>query len=225
MDLSSPLKLHEEMMLLALREKEGTFATGYPEYVIAGAILAELVLDHHIEFKNLDKKLVEIHSTKPVDDPVIDQCIAKMADDSDPATLQTWVTRISTIDDLSEKIARQLCERRILEVKEDQFLFIFKRHVYPEINPAPEKNIINRLHQAIFTDQHTVDPRTVVLISLADAADLLDQTFSHEDIESRRARIKQITDGELTGDAVKEVIAAYNSAMMVAATMPGIIST
>ena len=40
-----PLFLYEEIMLLALRDEEGTIANGYCEFMVAGAILAELLLD------------------------------------------------------------------------------------------------------------------------------------------------------------------------------------
>jgi hypothetical protein len=36
-----PLFLYEEIMLLVLRDEQGMVATGFPEQVVAGAILAE----------------------------------------------------------------------------------------------------------------------------------------------------------------------------------------
>ncbi|MBI3463921.1 MAG: GPP34 family phosphoprotein [Planctomycetes bacterium] len=78
---------------------------------------------------------------------------------------------------------------------------------------------------AIFDDRATLDPRTVVLISLAHGAGLLDETFGRKEIKARKQRIEQIVNGELTGKATKEVIAAAQAAVMVAAFMPMIIAT
>ncbi len=39
------LFLYEEAMLLALRDEKGTVMTSFPDQVVAGAVLAELLLD------------------------------------------------------------------------------------------------------------------------------------------------------------------------------------
>ena len=38
-----PLFLYEEIMLLALRDEQGTIATGFPEQVVAGAIMPAMI--------------------------------------------------------------------------------------------------------------------------------------------------------------------------------------
>ena len=89
----------------------------------------------------------------------------------------------------------------------------------------PEKKIVDRLRAAIFTDRDDIDPRTVLLLSLADGSDLLRQTFGRKEIRARKKRIEKIANGDLTGKATKEVIAACQTAVMVAAIMPAIVST
>jgi len=220
-----PLFLYEEIMLLALRDEEGTIATGYSEYVVAGAILAELLLDRRISVEDTRKQLVDMQSTNPTGDPIIDECLERIAAGKRRASLQTWVSRLTGIKNLRHKVARQLCDRGILRADEDKVLFIFTRQVYPEINPLPEKKIVDRLRTAIFTDCDELDPRTVVLISLAQGADLLNQTFGRKEVRSRRKRIKKIVNGELTGKATKQVIAACQTAVMVAVIMPAIMAT
>ena len=84
--------------------------------------------------------------------------------------------------------------------------------------------IVERLRSAVFTDHAQLDPRTVVLISLANGSDLLRQTFGRKEIKTRKQRIEQIANGELTGKATKEVIAACQAAVLVAAIMPAIMS-
>lgn len=51
------LFLQEEIMLLALRDKEGTIASGSMyQYAISGAILAELLLNNRIVVDESKKK-------------------------------------------------------------------------------------------------------------------------------------------------------------------------
>ena len=219
------LFLYEEIMLLALRDEKGTIATGFPEHVVAGAILAELLLDNRITIEDTRKQLVNIINQRPVGDPVIDECIEKMATAKRRASLKAWVQKLADVKDLRHKVARQLCDRGILRAEEDKVLLLFKRRIYPEIDPAPEKKIIKRLRTAIFTDHHRLDPRTVVLVSLASGSDLLRQAFGRKELKTRKKRIEQIANGDMTGQATKEVIAACQTALIIAATIPAMIST
>ena len=141
------------------------------------------------------------------------------------ASLQTWVSRLAATKNLRHKAAQQLCDRRILRADEDKVLFVFKRRIYPEIDPIPEKKIIDRMRDAIFNDHAKLDPRTIVLISLANGSDMLRQTFGRKELKPRKKRIEQIENGELTGKATREVIAACQTALIVAAIMPAMIST
>ncbi|WP_213998223.1 GPP34 family phosphoprotein [Arsukibacterium sp.] len=220
-----PLFLYEELMLLALRDEEGTIATGYIEYAVAGAIMAELLLTQRISLENSRKQLVQVQNAETTDDPLLDECLNKIMDGKRRGSLRTWVSRVAGIKNLKHKVARRLCERGILHADEDKVLFIFKRRIYPQINPLPEKEIVERLRMAIFTDSDQLDPRSVVLISLADGVGLLGQTFGRKEVKARRERIKTIVKGELTGQVTKEVISACQTAVLVAAIMPAMVVT
>lgn len=214
------LFLHEELMLLALRDEKGTVSADFIEQTIAGAIMAELLLDQHISIEDNRKKRIAIHHTNPVGDPVIDECLEKMRVSKRPVSLENWIDRLSGIKNLSHKAAQQLCNRGILRADEDKVLFIFNRKIYPEINPVPEKQIIERLREAIFTDKTDIDPRTVVLISLTNSSELLNQIFDRKELKTRKKRIEQIIKGEMLGKATKEIIEACQAAIMIASIMP-----
>jgi len=104
-------------------------------------------------------------------------------------------------------------------------LLLFARKIYPEVNPEPERKLIERLRQAIFTDSRNVDPRTVVLVSLASSTGLLKVVFDKKELKDRKARIKEISDGEITGKAAKEAIQAMQAAVMVCCIVPAITTT
>ena len=222
-----PLFLHEEVMLLALRDREGTveFCSNYG-YALGGAILAELLLSGRLAVEETKRKLVNLVSPEPLGDAVLDECLKKVASVKRRANAQAWVNSFLQVKKLHHRVAGSLCARGILRADEDTVLLLFKRKVYPEIDPLPERKLITRLRNAIFGESRSLDPRTVVLISLADSTGLLTIPFEQKQLKARKRRIKQITEGELMGKAAREAIeAAQAAAVMVACIMPAAIVT
>lgn len=221
------LFLHEEIMLLALRDKEGTTVAGSMyAFAIGGAVLAELLLSKAIGIEQSGKKkFVKILRGTSTDDPVLDEGLQKIKTAKRRATLQTWVSRFANLKNLKHRIATQLCRRGILRADEDKVLLIFTRKIYPEVDPGPEREVISRLQEAIFTTTRDIDPRTVILLSLAKSADLLRYVFDKKELKKQKARMEEIINGEATGTATKEAIEAMQAAVMVAAIMPAVITT
>lgn len=220
------LCLHEEIMLLALRDREGTVASGTMyNFAIGGAVLAELLMKKRIDVETVKKKkYARLLSPAPVGDPLIDECLARLAGAKKRAQLQTWVSKFANTKNLKHRVAGQLAKRWILRVDEDKVLGIFTRKIYPEVDPRPERELIERLRRAVFSDTGNVDPRTVVLLSLASSANLLKLVLDKKQLKGRKARIEQVVNGELTGQATKEAIQAMQAAVMVACIMPSIIA-
>ncbi len=215
------LLLHEEIALLALQEEKGTFALEAKYlYAIGAALLAELLLSNLIRVEETKKKLVNPISTTPIGEPVIDECLEKITSAKRRASLRDWVSRFARIKDLKHRVAAQLCSRGTLQATEDKVLFIFKRKLYSQINLQPRKNLVERLRLAIFTDTRDVEPRTVVLMSLMNSAGLLEMVFDKKGLKDRKVRIERIINGEATGPAAKEAIAAMQAAVMATVIMP-----
>ena len=222
--MQNTLFLYEEILLLALRDEEGTIASGTMyQYAIGAALLAELLLSKRIEVEQQSKrKLVNLIDPTPLGEPLIDECLNKISSAKRRAVLQTWVSRFASIKNLKHRVAGQLCRQGILKADEDKVLLLFTRKIYPEINPVPERELIRRLEYAIFTDTKDIDPRTVVLLSLANSTGILKVVFDKKKLKSRKARIEQIINGEITGKAAAEAIQAMQAAVMVACIMPSI---
>ena len=222
MIIQNDLCLYEEVMLLALRDEEGTIASGTMyQYAIGGAVLAELLLSERIAVEQMRKrKLVNLVNSMPLGDPLIDECLEKIGQAKRRAVLETWVSRFASVKDLKHRVAQRLCDRGILRASEDKILLIFTRKIYPEINPEPERKLIERLRHAIFTDDADIDSRTIILVSLAKSAGLLNVVFDKKKLKARKARIEQIANGEITGKAALEAIQAVQAAIMVACIVP-----
>lgn len=220
------LHLHEELMLLALRDQKGTLEPGTMiRYAIGGAALAELLLERRIEVETVKKRTyARLLSSRPTGDPILDECLGKIRDATRRADLRTWVSRFASLRGLTHRVAKELCRSGVLRADEATILLLFKRRVYPELNPAPERELRARLERAILTDAGDVDPRTVVLVSIAKGAGLLKFVLDRTQLKARKGRIEQLAAGDLTGKATKEAIQAMQAAVTVAAVMPAIVA-
>lgn len=217
------LYFYEEILLLALKDEAGVTSVAYLEQSIAGAVLAELLLTERIVIENTKKKLVKVINPEPMNDPVLDVCFDKIKARKKGLSMQDWVAQLMGISKLFHTAAQQLCERGILKADKDKVLLFFTRRIYPEINPIPEKRLISELQMAIFSESRDVEPRTVVLISLAQSSGLLKIIFGRKEIAARKDRIESIVAGDMSGKAVKEAIAAYVTAAAIAIIIPTVL--
>jgi len=220
------LSLPEEIMLLALHDEEGTIEMGSMyQYAVGGAVLAELLMRNRILLDSSKKKLVRLVLAKPLGEPLLDDCLNQIQDSKKQRPAQTWVTNFANTKDLKHKLAMQLCDRGILRADEDKVLLLFTRKIYPEIDPQPEGEVVERLRQAVLTETEHLEPRTVVLVSLADSSGLLKTVFDKRVLKDRAERIKRIANGDAMGKATKEAIEAVQAALFVACIMPVVMTT
>ncbi len=212
------LYLHEEALLLALKDREGTIESGTMyQFALGGSLLSELLLHERIRVESQKRKdFVEIADPTPVGDVLLDECLERIRTSKRRATIETWVSRFSNIGKLKHRIAQQLCLKGILREDEDKILLLFRRKIYPEINPEPERRLIERLREAIFEDNAQMTQNTAILISLAHATSLLKVIFDRKALKSRKKHIERIAAGEMTGRAVAKAVEAIQAAIMAA---------
>lgn len=224
MELSNHLHIYEEILLLALRDKKGTmlFGVNYHQ-ALAGALLAELLLLKKIEIESSGKrKFVKLVNRKHTRDQLLDECTEKVASSKRRASPQTWVQRFANISRLKHKAAQSLCRKHILKIEEDKVLLLFKRKIYPELDPKPEKILMDSISNAIFGIGKEVDPETIILISICNSTGILKQLFDKSKLREKKKRIKDITSGSLIGQATKEAVEAMQAAIMVATIIPAV---
>ncbi len=224
---ATPLTLAEELMLLALKDDKGTVAPGtmYP-FAIGGAVISELLLADRIVVDDSKKRgLVDVVSDAPLGDEFLDECLARIRQAKRRGSLSTWVSRLANLKQLKHRVARSLCRKGILREDEDKVLLIFRRRIYPEVAPEPERELIGRLRQAIFTETADVDARTAVLVALADKAGMLKVVFDRKELKQRKERLASIASGDLTVAATAEAIQALQAAIVVACIIPTIVVT
>ena len=222
------LFLHEEVMLIALKDQEGTIhskASSF-RYALAGAILAELAIEGKVLVSEDRREPLRILDTKPVGDPAIDAALAKMAKSKHTYVAENWVGMIASIANLKEQTALSLCRRGILKEEEKKILFIFTSKTYPEVDHDPEDLLLARLEDAIFNTRSMVDARTAMLISILTASSMLSIPFDAKRMKAKtiKKRIEKISEGSMLGGATiadstgRAIQAAIQQAIMISVT-------
>ncbi len=218
---SPDLYLHEELLLLALKDAKGTIESQAQMYAYAlgGAILAELFLAERITVSNDKKKLVDFVPGPLLREPLLDECLELIASAKRRRRAGDWVARLARIRNLKDRVAQGLCRKRILDASEDKVLWLFTRKLYPQRDPAPEQQIVERLRQAIFGDDARIDARTAILLALAQGTGMLGIHFERKELKRRKARIGGIAEGQLLGTATQEAVQAAQAAVIAACTV------
>jgi hypothetical protein len=190
-----------------------------------GAILAELILEERVRTVTEGRSTYAVvQESRPLGDAILDECLAKMATAKRRAKLATWVERFAGTKHLKHRAAEGLVRKGVLREEEGRVLLLFRRRLYPELNPAYERRVIERLEEAIFRDATSTDARTTVLVALAHHAGLLKANLDRSRLKARRKRIEAIIKGDAIGKATKQVVDAVHAAVMVAVILPAITS-
>jgi hypothetical protein len=218
------LLLHEELLLLALRDEKGTVHSRAAMLGLAlgGGILSELALAERLRLTADKRPFVELGADKPLGDEVLDECLGRVRDARRRARAETWVSRFANVRQLRHRVAAGLCRKGVLREDEDRVLWLFRRRLYPERDGRYEQRILARMRKAIFSESRRVEPRTAMLVTLADAAGLLAIPFTRRELRERKKRLKELREGQAlsgaTHAAVQAAVQATQAAIIAATT-------
>jgi len=210
------LHLYEEILLLALRDREGTIASGtWYSQAVAGALLAELMLDGHL---SLADKKVSARAAK-VGDELLDESLALIVAAKRRRSLEGWLSKLAGLRHLKRRAAESLCRIGILAADRKRVLLFFERQIFPELDHAPELAVIERLRGVLFGPESKADPRTAVLVALAHHTGILRLAFDKKELKKAKARIERVIEGDVVGKAAKEVVQSLQAAIIVSAVV------
>ena len=230
------LHLHEQLLLLALRDRKGTvdYRAGFHNLAMGGAILAELALAGVIRIEESKKALVEATPVagRPRNE-IMAEALERVRNSRKRRRASSWVSTFGNLKRLRHRTALDLCRRGILCTKESQILLVFRRKLYPTIDPGPERKLIARLRDAVMDDGE-IEAGLGVVLSLAHATGSLRIHFERKELKERKARLKAISAGEpfaagagypaiAAQKAVKAAVAAAQAA--VAASQAAVVAT
>ena len=215
----SGVLIAEEFLLLCLDDETGrrSIAGEKIDPALGGALLVELALMERISVTGdevgwLKRGRVGIISTKPTDDPVLDDALTYLVAKegkriSDAISPMTWRPMTKN---LRQRLLERMIQARLLRPADDPVLGMFPRTSYLPTDPAVEGEIRARLRSAL-VDGLTPTERTVALVGLLHATGHLARALPGEDRKLVRQRAKAMAEGDWAAKAVKQVIDAVQS--------------
>jgi len=210
--MDTGLLLHEELLLLALNDEEGS---GRSDLALAGGLLTELVFHGAIEIETNKRKykVRAAEPAQPIANELLTECLQDITESKKERSAQHWVSKFSTKKGLKHRVAEPLVEKGIVSEKQSKLLFITITR-YPELDPGPEAEMTERLRVAI---EHDVTPsdRTVALLAIANAARLLGNNFDKKLLRSHRERIAALSKGSVASEAVRAAIESVQAATVI----------
>ncbi|SDJ36213.1 GOLPH3/VPS74 family protein [Salimicrobium halophilum] len=206
----------EELLLLALHDKKGTVvarANSSLDFGLAGAFIGELALRERVK---ADGKKLVVTDTTPVDDPYLNEIFEEIKNFGKELKIKGWVEKFGYRMKKKKKgMMTRLAERGVLEEKEKEILFVFKRKKYPSKDASYEQEIRTKLNEA-FESTEPPEPRTLILLSLIDACDLVKQVFPKEEAKQKKKQIRKWAKRNPYGKAVNQAIQATNASVFAA---------
>jgi hypothetical protein len=210
------ITIPEEVLLLAYRD-DGTTSTasGSLDLGLAAGVLVELALAERIDV--VDGKVI-VTNPAPTGQPIFDRALAAIAAKGKPAKPKNVLGRLTK--GLRDEVAGRLVEAGILRREKDKVLWIFPRTKLPAasgVQPVQETEARARLRAAVLGTAG-VDERTGALASLVQALRLEKEALPELDAKQVKQRLKEISQGQWSGAAVRAAIQEIEAATMVAIT-------
>ena len=207
------LRFAEELLVLVVDEDRSD-AIHVPDrtlrYGLAGAVLLDLALEHRID---TDPRSLYLTDATPLGNYLLDPILAEIAEEVDSRSCEFWVRRIAVRDGdrLRAQALERLVEQGILETDDGRGFFSLtsrvthSRHYPTDASGAAQEEIHSRIIGILFSDD-IPSPRDAVIISLAQACDLLRQLLAPDEYDEVRERIELIARLELVGQSIANAI-------------------
>lgn len=213
------LRLHQELLLLALHDEKGTIAFARMLNIgLAGAMLGEFLLEGRVELRPEGRKgrpLVTVVSRATFGDRVLDEGLRRLVEAKRRGNPQATVGSLARVKDLRARTAVALCRRGILRENEESVLLLFKRRVYPTLDPGPERELVLRIRQSIDEPRVDPDPRTALLVQLARSTGALRALYSNKELKALKPRLESMKPAAgAGGEATEAAIEAAQAAMV-----------
>ena len=191
------LHLHEQLLLLVLRDRKGTvdYRAGFYNLAMGGAILAELAFAEVVRIEESRKAFVEAApATGRPRDEIMAEALDRVRNSKKRRRASAWVSTFGNLKASPAPDRSRALPPGHLRTKESQILLVFRRKLYPTIDPGPERELIDRLREAVMGDGE-IEAGLGVILSLAHATGSLRIHFERKELKARKARLKAITKG------------------------------
>lgn len=218
--------LAEEIFLIAHQGESGKAGgTLALDNGLAGALLLDLASEELVAADG--KNLTAVAGT--ASHPLLASAHAELLRSDRPRTAQHWVSRLpAALKPLRSQVGQSLAGRGVLSEQHRKVLGLFPTTSWPEVDPAPERELRQRLAGVLVQDTDP-DPHMALLVSLLSPLELVRGLVDKQDRKHAESRAKDIArdcvTASATSAAVKGSVQAVQSAIMVAVIVPTIITT
>lgn len=224
------LTLMEEILLLGLKDREGytSFWNDCISSGLRGCILIELALNGRIELEKnsmrrralLDRKII-CKSDCPTGDILLDEALKHIKETEPGETAETWIEYLSgetwnpmklkyQLRNVRERLAKNLVEKGVCTTEKQNFV-LFDMTTHPVNNSNAKQWLIRRVQDSVLSrwtnDANRFDRRTLSLIFLAHASDVLENAFSplsDDDYEVAMKRVRELLDADAEQESTKD---------------------
>ncbi len=214
------LSFAEEILLLLLEDEEGRFIH-VPELsmrcVLSGAVLLDLALKNKIDS---DMEKLTVIDPEPLGDALLDPVLKEIVEHGAQEDARYWVDRVArSADGIKERALSRLCEKGILEEKDDRVLWVFKSRRYPIKDGEVDREVRHKIISILYSDE-IPSPEEVVMVLLVDACGIFKHLLSEMEHKRFRSRIRQIREMDLLGQAVTKSVRHIEASLALALHPP-----
>ena len=207
---SSSMCLTEELILLMLNEESG-YLEMVPGWdfacVMAGAVVADLALEHRID---TDLEALYLVDATPTGDELLDPTLLEISGAKETSSPQYWIERnAARSEDIVTMTLDRLVEKGVLDHETGGFWTLSRQvsrsGTYPSTNGTTRLEAKARILNTILNDE-IPDPRDAILIGLMHTCDGFKLLLSEEDYQESIERIETLSKLDLVGRTVSEAV-------------------
>ncbi|MDP2710714.1 MAG: GPP34 family phosphoprotein [Solirubrobacteraceae bacterium] len=210
--------LAEELLLIALDDDKGTTSSMVSlDPGLAGALLLDLIAAGAL-VESGDALEVVDGAGEP-SHPLLIETLGVIRAKATPKKAKHWIDRLPrdrALKPLKGRIADSLVSRGVLDEKRHKTLGIIPSTRYPEVDPAPERELRARL-EATLVEGVEPAPPTARLVALIHAIGLVPATVPKGQGRAAKARAKEIAASNAVGAAVKRAVDDVGAAVAASA--------
>jgi Golgi phosphoprotein 3 len=206
------LTLCEELLLIFIDDATGVIAPlDAVQCGLAGAILSDLALGGKIRTE--DKHLI-LADTALVGDETLDEALALIADEKKARKVKYWIGALGE-KKLAKRIANRLVVKNVLRCVEKRYLWVIPYEAYPQ-QDASAKYWVKQHLRAVVLGGEKADAHTVALLSLLQAARLLNIVFTKGERKAAETKVEELVKGDAFAEAVAQTLDDIDSAALAA---------
>jgi golgi phosphoprotein 3 len=216
------LLLAEELLLIALDDEKGTTSSCVSlDPGLAGALLLDLLAEAALVEAG---DTLDAGASADPSHPLLADALTAIRAEDEPKKPKHWIDRLpKAVKPIKGRVADGLVARGVLDEQRHKTLGLFPSTRYPEADPAPERELRDRL-DAVLLHGTEPDAHTAQLVALVHALGLVDALVPKDQRKPARARAKAVAESSAVGQAVKRAIDDIAAAVVMVTTSGAIVA-